>query len=363
MTQTQSLKPTTPWVAQIRAIMSKDGKPFGQAELIDILARDNGAVTKEAIQTIRSNVTSALYGKRAKPIFQKAGDGKFVLADAVLEHTKANQGVEHPTTPEPSKLPHYSRSRRDGNSRVFWSEKEKDLIAEGLLEARKHDPMPSMLQLFDKAQCVLPPDRQRPTVSPKSVKEILDKVKLKIALKKKEEEFDDVPPVILEVQVPQPIDAQKILNETPTPYLCGTLIDRFLHGIDRLESALRKEEKPSHKPRSHHHNNHHTTLAPVEKKKPCVAIVGLLPDQAQHVAEKAKSIPLDLHFIDKERSETSYPARTDYVIVQRHSRHRWYEKARDQFQSNRVFFIDGGISLVVQKLYDISSQLNHARHH
>jgi hypothetical protein len=90
---------------------------------------------------------------------------------------------------------------------------------------------------------------------------------------------------------------------------------------------------------------------------PKVAVVGLLRDQFQFVIEKCKEMAVELVWVDKDQNSPTYPS-VNGVIVQRHSRHHWYNVAKATFDPNLVLFADGGIATVVQKVYDFLSRWN-----
>ena len=86
-----------------------------------------------------------------------------------------------------------------------------------------------------------------------------------------------------------------------------------------------------------------------------IAIVGLFKDQFEHVRAKVADLPFRLHWLDKESAKPFIPG-ADYVIVQRHSSHRWWAAAQRAVPSDNLAFVDGGVTQVVQKVMDFHAR-------
>jgi hypothetical protein len=93
---------------------------------------------------------------------------------------------------------------------------------------------------------------------------------------------------------------------------------------------------------------------PPKPKKLRIAVVGLFKEQFGHVQEAVNG-RADMIWLDKDDAAPFAPISTDFVIVQRHTSHRWWDAMQAQFPG-RVFFVDGGIQQVTQKTYDILSK-------
>ena len=195
-----------------------------------------------------------------------------------------------------------------------------------------------------------------------------------LAQRRRPEHVPTDPPELFREPPPEPpteMMFQPVAPNLPTSTLVGELIVRLggelmrslSERLDRIESAvlaavceriaapaMATVVKPTAPP---------VLPKPVEKPKPIkhvVSIVGLMRDQFGHVCDKTKELPFDLRWCDKEASHPMFP-KTDYVIVQKHSPHRWFDAAQHAVTPSRVSFVDGGISGVVQRLYDLHARI------
>lgn len=94
-----------------------------------------------------------------------------------------------------------------------------------------------------------------------------------------------------------------------------------------------------------------------------IGIVGLMQDQFNHVTLRAKDLPYNLVFINKEwsRPENHIPQGVTWIIVQKHSAHRWYDAAQAAVGSSHTIFADGGITAVEKAVFDIHSRITASR--
>jgi hypothetical protein len=164
---------------------------------------------------------------------------------------------------------------------------------------------------------------------------------------------------------PTPQNLDPMLGFVPTCSLFGELAYRFIRDLterlDRIEAAAVARIAPAlpiphtradaHPPVTHEPSRHHREKPQQQR----VAIIGLFKDQFAHVVAKASEVPFRLIFVDKEDAHYRIPP-CDFVIVQRHSAHAWFEKARATLGPDRVVFVDGGISGVVQRLFDFHAR-------
>lgn len=160
----------------------------------------------------------------------------------------------------------------------------------------------------------------------------------------------------------------------PSSILVGELFARlateFLGRLDRIEKALLAPRQPIIL--NLERGGYSTALAttttappPVPTPRPRqepppppirVAIVGPFSDQFAHLKEKTKELPFELVFADKEDRHVRLP-QAEYAIISRHTRHTWWEKARNTYPPGHLFFSEGGISSIVQTLYDLHSKI------
>jgi hypothetical protein len=171
----------------------------------------------------------------------------------------------------------------------------------------------------------------------------------------------DDPPTIVTVEVQTPFDYAEALAHYDVPTLAALLVGRLGKRMDAIQDLLSGVTEgggsrpcvaplqPSKTP---------AVFAKPEKRLPRVAIIGPLPGQMRDIQQQVEDagLAVALRFVNKEASNTNLPTSCDYVIVTRHSRHKWWDAARQQLENGRVFFVDGGINQVVQKLRDICSR-------
>lgn len=89
-----------------------------------------------------------------------------------------------------------------------------------------------------------------------------------------------------------------------------------------------------------------------------ICIVGLLPAQQHEVEERTKNVskPIRLRFYDSETRTQDFPSHVDYIIAGRFVRHGWWEKAKQTLPNDCIFFLEGGITAIVQKIFDLTSR-------
>lgn len=96
---------------------------------------------------------------------------------------------------------------------------------------------------------------------------------------------------------------------------------------------------------------------PEREKKVRIVIIGLLDGQQNEVEERCANTPkpVKLRFYDTDRNAGGDGV-VDYAILTKHTNHQWWDRMKSMLPSDRVFFVDGGIGGVVQKVYDICSR-------
>jgi hypothetical protein len=89
-----------------------------------------------------------------------------------------------------------------------------------------------------------------------------------------------------------------------------------------------------------------------------ICIIGLLPDQQREVETKTANVsrPVKLRFYKSDTPRQELPNIVDYIIVSRFVNHAWWDKAKATLPTDCIFFIDGGIQSIVQKIYDLASR-------
>jgi len=186
-----------------------------------------------------------------------------------------------------------------------------------------------------------------------AVPEIQEKFKLAWESRPKAETVLDLDKIIVEVpQSPAPLDIPKVLSEVPLEDLAFQFTRRFVEMIGSRSapngsiSAAIAVQAPARR------------LAPIvppaEPRRKRFAIVGLLSDQEAFVRAKVNG-SADLRFVRNDQSKTEIPMTVDYVIVAKHSRHKWSRAAYEQVGRNQAAFVHG-VDGVVKQVYDFLSR-------
>ena len=245
--------------------------------------------------------------------------------------------------------------------RIEWEETEIDAVAKAFVAERLSNPFLSAKVLVMKAQKdTLPEHRRRnfPAIP------ICLRARIghhwRVAASK--EAGDPPTPLIVQVETPKPFDYSEALATLDSPTLAALLMGKLGQLVRGLQAQLDAipgrgvNTKPAASPLPAAPPL--TMFASVEKRKPRVVVIGPLNGQMHEIEQQVEQfkIPIEVRFADKEASNTGLPTSCDYAIVTRHSRHKWWDAACKQAGHSRVFFIDGGISQVVQKLRDIASR-------
>lgn len=313
---------------------------------------------------------------------------------ALTMHTTSSHRERRP------RLPIASDAGGERKSNIKWTGAEWVVISAKLTQLFREDPSLRIITALHRAEDVLPPARRRKKVafhhygaiSMKRIRKIHDAALRMSRLEKdpvgqvEEGEQGEVAsiegrggthaaPPPSATSAPQQVSPLALVGEL-AQWIARDLVSR----LDRLEAAILARIGPPPGWQQAIEEWHRTVLEkshsivptapppprPVlptvptpapRPRRPVVAVVGLFKDQFEHVREKTTGLPLELVFVDKEDRLMRYPSQMDKVIVQRHVSHGWYEKAVKAMGHSNVAFVDGGISGVVQKVYDFNSQL------
>jgi hypothetical protein len=227
-------------------------------------------------------------------------------------------------------------------TRVGWSDDQLHSIATEFVLLRMEQPLADAHELLQKAaNKALPPAEVRPVRMTAALTDAVTK-----AWKVLNDNAVEIP-IVVERQVPPPpFDYRAELSKIPFADLLqvfgariGSIIDHF--GTSR--SIIESYSKPQ-------------VVEPTRQHKPRVAIVGLLSDQQQVVRASAEAGDFDLRFVNKERANQSINSAVDWIIVQKHTSHGWWNSARDKIGADRVLFAAGGISSVLECLRTVKSR-------
>lgn len=247
---------------------------------------------------------------------------------------------------------------------VRWKDEEQQAVIKAAVDLRIMHPEPSLLTVVCMAQDqVLPENRRRALATIGAIPEVVAGVRDGLL-----ESCTSSSPIV-EVEVPR-VEYRTEPGEVAARRL--TLSELLVEGARRLAAGFEVGQlgKIISVPpagfsftatsAAAHPGEGAPEAQPVQAEKPqrvVVAVVGLLPNQQQEVLEKAKGLTnLEIVFAAKSQ-RPRIPTRVQYCIVQKHSGHRWYDKAQAQLGSRRVFFEPGGETGVLRKLADINSRV------
>lgn len=88
----------------------------------------------------------------------------------------------------------------------------------------------------------------------------------------------------------------------------------------------------------------------------CICIVGLLPAQQQTVTRKTADIPSkpELRFYDSHTGTQQLPQHVDFVLCSKFCRHSWWHRAKEHVDNDHVFFMDGGTTKIIEKIFTLT---------
>lgn len=236
---------------------------------------------------------------------------------------------------------------------VRWTDEEQQAVIKASIDLRIMHPEPSLLTVVCMAQDqVLPENRRRALATIGAIPEVVAGVRDGLL-----ESCTSSSPIV-EIEVPR-VEYRDEPGEVAARRL--TVSELLVEGARRLAAALEAKAVPPSVEGLHFVTklgSPHAPPAGSEKSnRAVVAVVGLLPGQQNDVREKAKGLTkLDIVFVDKNR-QSRIPTRVQYCIVQKHTGHRWYDKAQAQLGGRNVFFEPGGETGVLRKLAEINSRV------
>lgn len=167
-------------------------------------------------------------------------------------------------------------------------------------------------------------------------------------------------PQIVEIETIAQPDPLTVLPKIPTKFLVAEVFERMTNGahsnvapVVHAAIAATPPQASQASQASQAVNGSHQPPS-----RPRIAVIGLFKPQFDELNTKlaavGKDSACDLRYYDKDRKPE--PIRADFAIVQRHSRHHWWNKARASLTHDRVYFVDGGITATMQKVLDICSR-------
>jgi len=261
----------------------------------------------------------------------------------------------------------------DQKEHICWNRNERAAVMAAITAIVANEPTTLPRTAVHRAEEVLPPERRRLKrdvhfYGPKTLAEIREAIQAGLMVPR-----DQVPPMprflgeaskpappaepLPELVSPPEEEPPFDIASLPTWALVGELATRlaqdFATRLDRIEAALTQAASARIAPQYRPPPIPTPVQDPKRPKKKRVCIIGLLKDQFEHVREKTGHLPFELVFVDKEARSVAVPP-SEFAIIQRHSSHAYYHKAK-ALLGDRAVFVDGGITGVVQKLFDLNS--------
>lgn len=236
---------------------------------------------------------------------------------------------------------------------VRWTDTEVEAVAAETVSLRLSHPFETILELVNKAiHKALPEDRWRNIATFSLERRLPPRIKaLWSDLVKASGPVTAPEPLIIQIEVPVPLDYTKLLSQLDGPTIAALAVAKMEQTFARMNVA-RVEQ-----PREVAPTQRCVSILEAASPKPKRPRVAVLTISGQHEDIKAKvnglNEKLDIRLIDSEKSCSGLNS-CDYAIVTSTCGHDVTTRARSNLPANRVFFTEG-ITRTVQKLYDIAS--------
>jgi hypothetical protein len=257
--------------------------------------------------------------------------------------------------------------------RVDWTEAEHKAFAAKVFQNWKQTPFENLTTLGKQVMATdWPAERRRhinaiaPTGLAPTYRECCRLIREYLAHAEAAPTEVNTPPAPEFIYVDRPVaaDPAAFMAAQPLETLLLELAHRLLrrwNTLDEIAETVRRIEAQAGNG-AKHAAHHFSVPAPVPRAvpvarppKPRIGIVGLFRDQFMHVQEKAGE-RAELVFLDKDLATANIPPTVTAVIVQKHSRHMWFDEAQKKCGNEHVHFVEGGQTAVVQKVYDLTSR-------
>lgn len=262
--------------------------------------------------------------------------------------------------------------------RIDWNKQETDQVLAEYHRLTETEGG-SQKQRLMKAQAVLPPPRRRANPSSNVLWTFNKKYEARKASGHIPKPAPVQPPApetpaddnnagpIVVVEKKVIVREQPDYGRIPTVTLARILLERLAH-LEEVEASmfhLNHSLEQKRKAETAYDRRLDPRPAPEQPKEEAlrIVIIGLLPNQQHEVESRVQNIarPLKLRFYDSQNGPQDLPQIVDYAICARFINHTWWNKAKNALPADCVFFIDGGVQAVVQKIYDLSARQNPAR--
>jgi hypothetical protein len=247
-------------------------------------------------------------------------------------------------------------------NRVSWTDSEVDHIAQAFIYEREHDAIGNAIEMLRRAiQKTVDEGNARfrdinTWVAVPDIKARVETLWLeKMAAQNPE-------PHIVHVETQVPPDYVDMLHRCDLPSLTALLVAKLQEQLGTLKPLLNAFTPPSAAPVGAPAQAPVSLLSAASSKprKTRVLIVGPLNSQFREIENKVaeSNIPVDLIWLDKDKSNPGAVVNADYVVATAFINHKLNEVLRSQVPKGKAFFLQGeGITAVVNKLRDIGTLL------
>jgi|GEM_PF-6860133 len=257
----------------------------------------------------------------------------------------------------------------------------KMLMAEALRIFRQEDSELTNVELITRAQLALPVARRRVVNHGFAWTIVSDMKKLEASGHLKPAPAPPLPeaavppapvpdpgvpgePAIITIEVPRAMTFAEMLNACDVPSLSALLAAKLEQQANLTHLLLReiaaKVGGSNLPPVAPFKPNAEIYAAVTARKATRIALIGPLTSQFQEIKKQVEDahLPAELRYYDKDHHVRDF-GHCDFVICTRHNNHRSLDCAHKQVGHERVFYVDHGITLVVQKIRDLCSRQGH----
>lgn len=236
-------------------------------------------------------------------------------------------------------------------AKIYWDEDERNRIIQLVFSMRQNDPESSLVAIVNRAMSQLPKDRQRTIPSIKSIPWLAEAIKSRFAEQRQQLSTAESTTQSAEQVKEQHASLRdklktmveqaraRALDEASLDDLVLALAARIGARLDGLEQRVHSLES---RPR---------TQAPppvAQPAKKTVLVVGLLPDQMNHVRAHFRTAPLDLRRLSTDDLSKGVP-QADYAVLNtKFLSHKMQSLV--QSRVGKTYLVHGGLSTVIERI-------------
>lgn len=243
---------------------------------------------------------------------------------------------------------------------IRWTDAEILELAQGICDERARDPFASIMDLFKTAQGALLEEHRHRDLPGLSACQPL---RLKVAeLWKARMDAKEKDPEIIHVETQRPPDYIDMLQQLDTPSLMAMLVTKIGQQMEQFKpllTVMNGAPKPEQAGAPLLPPVSLLAAASAKPRKTRVLIIGPLVSQFREIEAKAteEKLAVELQYLDKDKNLGGTAVQTDHVIVTKFTSHSMMDNMKASVPKGRFHYLEGGITVVVQKLRDIAALL------